>query len=63
MSQLTITTSLITMLPPLYAQSSPSGPGDFMAERINTLPYVDAPVQPNLPTSVIAGIQNFSLLR
>jgi hypothetical protein len=58
MSKLTIASAVLGLLAPLYAQNSPSGPGDFMAERIITLSYVDAPTQPNLPASVIAGIQN-----
>ena len=29
-----------------------------MAERLLTLPYVVAPVAPNLPDAVLAGLQN-----
>ena len=62
MSKLTIiTTAVITLLAPLAplrAQNTSSGPGDFMAERIITLPYVVSPGPPNLPASVLAGLQN-----
>jgi hypothetical protein len=50
--------AFLAALAPLYAQNSSNGPGDFMAERVLTLPYVVAPVAPNLPDAVLAGIQN-----
>ena len=58
MSKLTVASAVLGLVVRLNAQNSPSGPGDFMAERIITLAYVNAPTQPNLPASVIAGIQN-----
>jgi hypothetical protein len=50
--------TLLAALAQLDAQNNAGAPGDFMAERIITLPYVVAPVAPNLPDAVLAGLKS-----
>src|SRR5664279_3542932 len=60
MSRLYTAGSIVTLLAalaPLHGQSSTNAPGDFMAERLVPLSAVSAPTPPNLPDSVLGGIQ------
>jgi hypothetical protein len=60
MSKLHTAGSIVTLLAalaPLHAQSSANAPGDFLVERVLTLDHVFAPVPPNLPDAVLAGIK------
>jgi hypothetical protein len=60
MSKLHTAGSIVTLLAalaPLHAQSSANAPGDFLVERVLTLDHAFAPVPPNLPDAVLAGIK------
>ncbi len=61
MSRQLIAGSIVTLLaalPPLHAQNTANGPGDFMAERVLSLNFVLSPAPPNLPDAVLSGLQN-----